>query len=111
MTLLHYFTIGKSTYKKPTLDDLLVELSDINIDFFLLGVGLKVPIYVLNQIEQECEGYPDTKYKLKVCEYWLKHCPDDTLGEVVVTLMRTGDIEKIRELIWKLRNFHHESKN
>ena len=100
MTLLHYFTIDKSTtYEKPTLADLLTELSYINLDSFLLGVGLKVPVDVLNQIEQECGGYVDAKYKRKVCEYWLEHCPKDTWGEMIFTLMRTGceDLIKLRQ--------------
>ena len=106
---MYYFTIGKSTYKKPTLNYLLVELSNVNLDSFLLGVGLKVPVDVLNQIEQECKGYHDTKFKQKVCEYWLKCCPDDTWEEVVVTLMRTG--YNIRELIRKLIDDESEGKN
>ena len=96
-------------YKKPTIDVLLVELSNISLDFFLLAVGLKVPVDVLNQIEQECEGYIDTKYMRKVCEYWLEHCPDDTYGEVVATLMRTG--YNTRELTEKLRGYQFEGKN
>ena len=109
MTLLHYFTIDKtSTYLKPTLADLLTELSDINLDSFLLGVGLKVPVDVLNHIEQECGGYIDTKYKRKVCEYWLEHCPNETWEEVIVTLMRTGYAKDFIELKQKYRI---ESKN
>ena len=111
MTLLHYFTIDKSTYQKPILADLLSELSDINLDSFLLGVGLKVPVDVLNQIQQECEGYVNAKYKRKVCKYWLEHCPDDTWGEVIVTLMRTKYAENIKELRWKLRKYVLEGKN
>ena len=80
ITLFH--TLDKSPYEIPTLADLLTELSKVNLDSFLLGVGLKVPVDVLNQIEQECGGYIDTKYKRKVCEYWLNHCPDDTWREV-----------------------------
>ena len=96
---MHYFTIGKFTYLKPTLADLLTELSYINLDSFLLGVGLKVPVDVLNQIEQECGGYIDTKYKRKVCEYWLEHCPKDTWREMIFTLMKTGyeDLIKLRQ--------------
>ena len=109
LIVLLFNTIGKSTYKKPTLNDLLVELTDVNLDSFLLGVGLKVPVDILNQIEQECKGYHDTKFKQKVCKYWLKCCPDDTWEEVVVTLMRTG--YNIRELIWKLRDGESEGKN
>ena len=63
MTLFYYFTIGKSTSNRSTLPNSLSELSKINLDSFLLGVGLKVPVDVLNQIEQKCEGYIDTKYK------------------------------------------------
>ena len=100
---MHYFTIDKSTYKKPTLINLLTELSDISLDSFLLAVGLKVPVDVLNQIEDECEGYIDTKYNRKMCEYWLEHCPDDTWGEVIVTLIRTGYAESVRKLRWKQR--------
>ena len=96
-------------FKRHTLNDLLVELSNIDLDFFLLGVGLKVPVDVLNQIGQECEGNLDTKYKQKVCEYWLEHCPDDTWGEVIVTLMRTG--YNNRELMRKLRSYQFEGKN
>ena len=58
-----FHTIGKSTFKKPTLNDLLTELSYINLDSFPLGMGLKVPADVYNQIEQEQEGYHDTIYK------------------------------------------------
>ena len=74
-------------------------------------MGLKVPVDVLNQIEQECEGHPGTKHKLKVCEYWLKCCPEDTWEEVIVTLMRTGYIKKIRKSMWNIRNNRHEGKN
>ena len=70
-------------------------------------MGLKVPVDVLNHIEQECEGYVDTKYKRKVCEYWLEHCPDDTWGEVIFTLMRTGYIEIFK----KLKKNYVESMN
>ena len=108
MTLFYYFTIDKFTYRKPILAGLLTELSYINLDSFLLGVGLKVPVDVLNQIEQECGGYIDTKYKRKVCEYWLEHCPDETWKEVIVTLMRTGYAEdsiKVRQM------YRIESKN
>ena len=111
MTLFYYFTIDKTTYRKPTLIDLLTELSNISLDSFLLGVGLKVPVDVLKHIEQECEGYIDTKYKRKMCEYWLEHCPDDTWVEVIVTLIRTGYAENITELRWKLRKYVFKGKN
>ena len=109
MILLHYFTIDRSTYEKPILADLLSELSSINLDSFLLGVGLKVPVDVLNQIEQEGGANHDTKYKRKVCEYWLEHCPDDTWGEVIVTLKRAG--YNIKELVWKLSKYIFEGKS
>ena len=112
MRSLIFLILDKSPYKKPTLADLLTELININLDSFLLGVGLKVPVDVLNQIEQECGGYIDTKYKRKVCEYWLNHCPDDTWGEVIVTLMRTGYAKIfILELKLKLRKHIVEGKN
>ena len=111
MTLLHfYFTIDKSRYIKPALPDLLSELSNINLDSFLLGVGLKVPVDVLNQIEEKCGMYFDPKYKRKVCEYWLGHCPDDTWEEVIVTLKRTGHAKNNRDLRWKLRKYIFGSK-
>ena len=72
-------------------------------------MGLKVPVDVLNQIERECEGNFGTKYKQKVCEYWLEHYPEDTCEEVIVTLMRTG--YNNRELILKQRNYQFEGKN
>ena len=100
---MHYFTIDKFTYLKPTLAGLLTELSNISLDSFLLGVGLKVSVDVLNQIEQECGGYIDTKYKRKVCEYWLEHRPNKTWEEVIVTLMRTGYAKDFIELRQKYR--------
>ena len=109
MILLHYFTVDRFTYKRPTLADLLPELSKIKLDSFLLGVGLKVPVDVLNQIEQECGAKHDTKYKRKVCEYWLEHCPDDTWVEVIVTLKRAG--YNIKELMWTLSKYIFEGKN
>ena len=66
-------------------------------------MGLKIPVDVLNQIEQECGGYIDTKYKRKVCEYWIEHCPEDTWEEMIVTLMRTGYAKDFIELKQKYR--------
>ena len=73
-------------------------------------MGLKVPVDVLNHIEQECGANLDTKYKRKVCDYWLIYYPNDTWREVIVTLRRTGCTKNIRELTQKI-TFKQNGKN
>ena len=99
----HAIGLGRT---KPTVHEILAELNNVDLDWYLLGVGLKVPLDVLDQFNKSCGGHI-TKCKRKVVDHWLTFSPnyDATWEMVVITLRRTGCVGVGKRLYEKYRQF------
>ena len=85
-----------SAVAKPTLKQLLEVLSEVAVEWHMLGVYLDIPRGVLNSIEADCRN---VKHRLMaMLDKWLSLYPSKDWRDIDIAL-RSNDLNNIAEAV------------
>ena len=80
---MHFFFVAGS---KPTLQAMLVHLSEVGSDWFVFGVALGMPISKLRSIEASHLKEGVKRCIVEMLQYWLDTTPAACWQQVIATL-------------------------
>ena len=99
---MHFFFVAGS---KPTLQAMLVHLSEVGSDWFIFGVALGLQISKLKSIEASHLKEGVKRCIVEMLQYWLDTTPAASWQQVIATLKQV-DLTALASQIEQ--NYHSE---